>query len=189
MSAPVNTEEAETPTPEIKPDRLIQISIQGTPIDPTTKGADTFTTTTTTTNQYSTHKLQLSFLRLQFTLTSILVLITKYVCSPRLRSTIWQAARAHPLIASFLLCQIVCSAVPMGLFALFASGMFMAVGVGVAMFICLAAMLLTPIMIFIAFIAGGFWAYWMVIFLSAKRVINTVRDWRGDVFMNGEIEM
>jgi hypothetical protein len=47
---------------------------------------------------------------------SILTVLDTYILPPRLRATILETTLAHPLLTTFLLCQFVCSCIPVIIF-------------------------------------------------------------------------
>ncbi|KAF7171682.1 hypothetical protein CNMCM6106_006070 [Aspergillus hiratsukae] len=47
---------------------------------------------------------------------SILTVLDTYILPPRLRATILETALAHPLLTTFLLCQFLCSCIPIMIF-------------------------------------------------------------------------
>ncbi|RLM00912.1 hypothetical protein CFD26_108437 [Aspergillus turcosus] len=94
---------------------------------------------------------------------SILAFLDTYILPPRLRATILETALAHPLLTTFLLCQFVCSCIPIMIFLI---GAMVAGGIAVVVFSCFALLVLGPVLVATTvaglFLWGWGWATFVV---------------------------
>ncbi|KAE8350942.1 hypothetical protein BDV28DRAFT_159185 [Aspergillus coremiiformis] len=85
--------------------------------------------------------------------------------------------QAHPMIATFFLAQIACSCIPVGLFVL---GAVISALVAVALFSCVALLLLVPVLVGTSILGGCLWGWGWVVVVGGRWVLGLVRDGDGD---------
>ncbi|GFF61456.1 hypothetical protein IFM61606_07307 [Aspergillus udagawae] len=94
---------------------------------------------------------------------SILTFLDTYILPPHLRAAIFETALAHPLLTTFLLCQFVCSCIPVTIFLI---GALVAGGIAVVVFSCFALLVLGPVLVATTvaglFLWGWGWATFVV---------------------------
>ncbi|RHZ48611.1 seipin co-factor family protein [Aspergillus thermomutatus] len=104
---------------------------------------------------------------------SILTFLDTYILPSHLRATICQTALAHPLLTTFLLCQFVCSCIPVTIFLI---GAVVAGGIAVVVFSCFALLVLGPVLVATtvagAFLWGWGWAAFVVGRWLLRRYLN-----------------
>ncbi|KAI9929913.1 hypothetical protein ASPWEDRAFT_23642 [Aspergillus wentii DTO 134E9] len=113
-------------------------------------------TTTTTTTDPSAGPIQ-------EILSATLTLIDTYILPPRTRSAILRIAASHPHLTSLLLCQLICSGIPV---ALFGMGVVITAVIAATLFACVALLVLGPVLMVTGFMGlclwGWAWGFYLV---------------------------
>ena len=94
-----------------------------------------------------------------------LALFDTYILPPQSRTTILQAVAAHPFLSSFLLAQLLCSTIPLLLFAI---GIMTAGIVAAAVFACLGLLVLVPVLLATGVLGGLAWGWGWFVFLVGR---------------------
>jgi hypothetical protein len=104
---------------------------------------------------------------------SILAFLDTYILPPHLRATIFETALAHPLLTTFLLCQFVCSCIPVMIFLI---GAMVAGGIAVVVFSCFALLVLGPVLVATT-VAGLFlWGWGWATFVVGRWLLRYLSD-------------
>ncbi|RHZ74251.1 hypothetical protein CDV55_108229 [Aspergillus turcosus] len=114
---------------------------------------------------------------------SILAFLDTYILPPRLRATILETALAHPLLTTFLLCQFVCSCIPIMIFLI---GAMVAGGIAVVVFSCFALLVLGPVLVATT-VAGLFlWGWGWATFVVGRWLLRYLsEDGEGEKGLEG----
>ncbi|EAW12816.1 seipin co-factor family protein [Aspergillus clavatus NRRL 1] len=107
---------------------------------------------------------------------SLLSLLNTYVLPSHLRAMIMDVATAHPLLMTFLLCQFVCSCIPI---AMFVVGAMVAAGIAVVLFSCVALLVLGPVLIATTVAGMLLWGSGWAIFVTGRWFVRYL-DEMGD---------
>ena len=94
-----------------------------------------------------------------------LALFDTYILPPQTRTTILQTVAAHPFLSSFLLAQLLCSTIPLLLFAI---GIMTAGVVAAALFACLGLLVLVPVLLATGVLGGLAWGWGWFVFLVGR---------------------
>lgn len=94
-----------------------------------------------------------------------LALFDTYILPPQSRTAILQTVVAHPLLSSFLLAQLLCSTIPLLLFAI---GIMTAGIVAAAVFACLGLLVLVPVLLATGVLGGLAWGWGWFVFLVGR---------------------
>ncbi|KKK22494.1 hypothetical protein ARAM_000609 [Aspergillus rambellii] len=99
-------------------------------------------------------------------LTSLAATVTAlntYALPAQLRTSLVHIAKRHPVLASFALCQVLCSAIPLGIFL---AGAAISASIAVAVFTCFAALVLLPVLVATTVLGvwlwGVSWGLWVL---------------------------
>ncbi|KAB8236030.1 seipin co-factor family protein [Aspergillus alliaceus] len=84
---------------------------------------------------------------------------------------------SHPILATFLLAQAVCSCVPIGLFVL---GAVVSASVAVVVFSCVAGLVLVPVLVGTSFLGICLWGWGWVGFVIGRWVLGGLLRKAGD---------
>lgn len=102
-------------------------------------------------------------LRIQLPPTLSTPLTTLLTTTEPHRAALTSTLRAHPVLTSFLLCQLLCSTVPI---ALFLAGVAISASLAASAFACLALLVVGPVLVFTSLLGvwvwGFAWATWVV---------------------------
>ncbi|KNG82497.1 hypothetical protein ANOM_009003, partial [Aspergillus nomiae NRRL 13137] len=101
-------------------------------------------------------------------------------------STVLDFLHAHPVIATLLLAQLVCSCVPI---ALFVAGAVIVASLAVALYSCVAVLVLAPVVIGTSVLGFCLWGWGWVVFVVGKRVLGWVVDGEREVALDGDLEV
>lgn len=125
------------------------------------------TTTTTTDNPpdtLTTTTSPSSSIPFPALLETPITMLNTHILPEQRRSAILSAIQSHPLLASFLACQLFCSAVPITLFLI---GVAVTASVAASIFACLAFLVLGPVLVFTTLLGGWIWGVgWIVVFVG-----------------------
>lgn len=94
-----------------------------------------------------------------------LALFDTYILPPQSRTAILQTVVAHPFLSSFLLAQLLCSTIPLLLFAI---GIMTAGIVAAAVFACLGLLVLVPVLLATGVLGGLAWGWGWFVFLVGR---------------------
>lgn len=94
-----------------------------------------------------------------------LTLVDTYVLPPQSRTAILQTVAAHPFLSSFLLAQLLCSTIPLLLFAI---GIVTVGIVAAAVFACLGMLVLVPVLLATGVLGALAWGWGWFVFLVGR---------------------
>ncbi|KAJ1706047.1 hypothetical protein AFGD_010273 [Aspergillus flavus] len=100
-------------------------------------------------------------------------------------STSLDFLHAHPVIATLLLAQFVCSCVPIGLFV---AGAVIAASLAVALYSCVAVLVLAPVVIGTSILGFCVWGWGWVVFVVGRWVLGVVVDGERGGSLNGDLD-
>ncbi|KAK6813882.1 hypothetical protein RU639_010587 [Aspergillus parasiticus] len=100
-------------------------------------------------------------------------------------STSLDFLHAHPVIATLLLAQFVCSCVPIGLFV---AGAVIVASLAVALYSCVAVLVLAPVVIGTSILGFCVWGWGWVVFVVGRWVLGVVVDGERGGSLNGDLD-
>lgn len=132
--------------------------------------------TTTTTDQTNAPPLHLPTL-LTTPITYAGHFLTTHLLPESRRTAILTTLRAHPLLSSFLLAQVLCSGVPILLFIL---GLVISASLAASVFACFAVVVLVPVLVFTGLLGVWGWGVAWGCFVLGRWGFGVVLSWNGD---------
>ncbi|GIK00303.1 hypothetical protein Aspvir_004325 [Aspergillus viridinutans] len=152
---------------------------------PTPKPHNPLPNTFTISGEYGDDNTNPIISSLLVVLHSILTFLDTYILPPHLRAAIFETALAHPLLTTFLLCQFVCSCIPVTIFLI---GAVVAGGIAVVVFSCFALLVLGPVLVATT-VAGLFlWGWGWATFVVGRWLLRRYLSEDGDGEKNRERE-
>ncbi|KAE8367737.1 hypothetical protein BDV27DRAFT_154627 [Aspergillus caelatus] len=100
-------------------------------------------------------------------------------------STALDFLHAHPVIATLLVAQFVCSCVPIGLFI---AGAVIVASLAVALYSCVAVLVLAPVVIGTSILGFCVWGWGWVVFVVGRWVLGVVVDGERGGSLNGDLD-
>ncbi|OGM39807.1 hypothetical protein ABOM_011581 [Aspergillus bombycis] len=101
-------------------------------------------------------------------------------------STVLDFLHAHPVIATLLLAQLLCSCVPIGLFV---AGAVIVASLAVALYSCVAVLVLAPVVIGTSVLGFCVWGWGWVAFVVGKWVLGWLVDGERGFNLDGDLEV
>lgn len=100
-------------------------------------------------------------------------LIDTHILPPPRRSALQSAIQSHPFLSSFLLFQLLFSAIPI---VIFLSGVAITASIAASVFACFAFLVLGPVLVFTTLLGVWVWGFTWVVVFAGRWIVGALGE-------------